>query len=336
MVTLEGLHVVIPTIRLGRAAWLVNALHQDSGVPWKNFHVVHDSPVSPVNSAFNRNVNLYSRADYPLGLPIFSKKDSSCRSLGFWKAWTDPTCEAVLTIDDDCVPVDADFVSDHIDNLNTPVLEERWSATIHPIHGRGLPYRARSSPAKIDVSHGGVLGVPDLSGPDQLVLGDSPAFSAPHFVVPRGNYYPMCGMNLAFTRRMIPLMYFAPGGEDQPLGRWDDIWCGVVAKKLMDLRDYRVHCGYPLVRHERASDPFVNLMKEGPGFAANENFWQFIDRFQFSLHDAYYTPLELLMRYMGVYIAGQYPEHSPLPEYFREYGRRIIRWCDLLDRNTPR
>ena len=41
----------------------------------------------------------------------------------------------------------------------------------------------------------------------------------------------MCGMNLAFDRKLIgPAMYFGLMGEGQPWGRYDDMWAGWCVK----------------------------------------------------------------------------------------------------------
>ena len=67
-------------------------------------------------------------------------------------------------------------------------------------------------------------------------------------------------MNLCFSRRAIPLMYFPLMGQGQP-----------------DALGWSFSVGEPFVRHARASDPFVNLVKEAPGIKANETFWEDID-----------------------------------------------------------
>lgn len=41
----------------------------------------------------------------------------------------------------------------------------------------------------------------------------------------------MCGMNLAFDRKLIgPAMYFGLMGQGQPWGRYDDMWAGWCSK----------------------------------------------------------------------------------------------------------
>ncbi len=45
----------------------------------------------------------------------------------------------------------------------------------------------------------------------------------------------MCGMNLAFDRKLIgPAMYFGLMGDGQPIGRYDDMWAGWCSKVSFD------------------------------------------------------------------------------------------------------
>lgn len=47
----------------------------------------------------------------------------------------------------------------------------------------------------------------------------------------QGTLFPMCGMNLAFDRKLIgPAMYFGLMGDGQPIGRYDDMWAGWCTK----------------------------------------------------------------------------------------------------------
>ena len=47
----------------------------------------------------------------------------------------------------------------------------------------------------------------------------------------QGTLFPMCGMNLAFDRKLIgPAMYFGLMGQGQPWGRYDDMWAGWCCK----------------------------------------------------------------------------------------------------------
>jgi hypothetical protein len=89
-------------------------------------------------------------------------------------------------------------------------------------------------------------------------------------------------MNCCFDRRAVPLAYFAPMGEGQPVKRFDDIWMGIIAKKICDHLGWLVTYGEPFVLHDRASDPVKNFAAEAPGREMNEWLWEFIDRVDLS------------------------------------------------------
>jgi reversibly glycosylated polypeptide/UDP-arabinopyranose mutase len=96
-------------------------------------------------------------------------------------------------------------------------------------------------------------------------------------VMPRGQYFPFCGMNFAFKKEATPMCLFALMGQGSPFGRFDDIWFGVICKKICDHLNYFITCGKPYIYHSKASDAFNNLVKEAPGIKFNENFWQTVD-----------------------------------------------------------
>ena len=84
-------------------------------------------------------------------------------------------------------------------------------------------------------------------------------------------------------------------------------------------------CGRPLVEHRRASDPFVNLEREGSGIGANERVWEIVDRVE--LHEA--TPLAC-MREVGAGLERV----ADGDEYVRTWGRAIGEWCRLFEREA--
>jgi reversibly glycosylated polypeptide/UDP-arabinopyranose mutase len=101
------------------------------------------------------------------------------------------------------------------------------------------------------LSHGLWYGIPDLDAPTQLVSPSLKLTSVETRVMPRGTYFPMCGMNLAFTPALAPAMYFLLMGEGWPYDRFDDIWAGVLVKKVCDHLGLAVASGEPVVEHRR-------------------------------------------------------------------------------------
>lgn len=217
---------------------------------------------------------------------IIPRKVSAIRNYGFLKAF-ELGVEYILTLDDDCYPVPGhNWVDMHVENLQlrTPA---RWTNTnpdARHLYTRGMPYLNRVEQPVL-LSHGVWTNVLDHDAPTHLQTLQFRAEFAEHFlqIIPNGAYFPLCSMNFAFRAELLPLMYFPLMGENVfgvkwGFDRFDDIWAGIFAKKIMDHLGFGVVNGAPMVEHRKASDPFVNLQKEAAGITVNEVLWQAVDR----------------------------------------------------------
>jgi hypothetical protein len=176
------------------------------------------------------------------------------------------------------------------------------------------------------ISHGLWSGVVDL---DAKTLLRHPklnqgAYPPLRQFIPRGFYFPMSSMNLAFTRAVLPLMYFPLMGEDDqgsPWGydRFDDIWAGVIAKKIADHLEWGVINGSPFVRHRGDSDRRKNLRKEKSGLIINERFWKLVDEIQLTKRTAATSYLELSEKI-----------RFPMGYYFRKLRQAMKIWAKLF------
>jgi reversibly glycosylated polypeptide/UDP-arabinopyranose mutase len=212
---------------------------------------------------------------------IFSRKNAGIRSYGFWKAYQ-LGADAIVTLDDDCYPVDRGFIGLHLKNLDT-MAPSGWFPTFpHPdfCFTRGFPYSVRGKYETV-ISHGLWSNKIDLDGKTQLKNPDINLASYPPLLqfIPKDSYFPMCSMNLAFKRVATPLMYFPlmgfdPEGNNWGFDRFDDIWAGIFAKKICDHLGLSVINGSPFVEHRKASDPKINRDKEKTGIVINETIWK--------------------------------------------------------------
>lgn len=216
---------------------------------------------------------------------IIPRKVSAIRNYGFWKAHQ-MAAEVIITLDDDCYPVpNHNLVKLHEYNLSLTA-PERWMNTnpdARHLYTRGMPYLNREE-QPVMLSHGVWINVLDHDGPTHLQHLSFRSEFAEHYLqlIPRGAYFPMCSMNVAFRAEITPLLYFPLMGEDTDGNKWgydrfDDIWAGVFAKKIMDYLGYSAINGAPLVEHRKASDPFKNLQKEATGIEKNELIWKAVD-----------------------------------------------------------
>jgi len=178
--------------------------------------------------------------------------------------------EYIYCLDDDCSPI-GDPIQDHIDQLNRRV-PISWLSTGIDEYFRGFPYQARQE-ATVMLSHGVWEGVYDWDAPSQLLKGDKKV-EFYKGVIPKGIYFPCCGMNLAFRREALPYIYFAPVGNFKGAERFDDIYCGIFIVKEFAKQNWGIVSGYSKVFHQRASNPFNSLEKEAVGIKHNEEFWK--------------------------------------------------------------
>lgn len=277
---MQNIAVVIPTIRpesmkTFMAAWeplfkkhrvvlitvldgtvpTVSAIHYDIDARSRGMHVT-DSPKTAVEVM----------GDAAESLTNFN---AGIRNLGFaYAAKYLPDIEYFITLDDDEDPI-GDTIQDHLDALSMRV-PVSWMSTASE-YMRGFPYAVRSE-AEVVLSHGVWEGVADWDAPTQLVLGGNRPVTFYRGPIPKGIYYPMCIMNIAFKRKMLPTIFQAPWALG--MHRFDDIWSGIVSKREIDAQGWAAVTGYARVYHQRASNVFTSLKHEAPGIEVNETFWQ--------------------------------------------------------------
>jgi Reversibly glycosylated polypeptide len=177
--------------------------------------------------------------------------------------------EYIITLDDDEVPI-GDPIQDHIDALDKRV-PVSWISTAVDDYTRGFPYGVREE-AEVVLSHGVWEGVADWDAATQLVKGSHRPVEFYRGPVPKGVYFPVCSMNLAFKRCMLPYIYQTPWALG--VKRFDDIFAGIEAKREIDKHGWAAVTGYARVHHERASNVFTNLENEALGLRLNEDFWK--------------------------------------------------------------
>jgi len=213
--------------------------------------------------------NLYAKDIMPGYEDCLTNFNGGIRNLGFaYVAKYRPGIDIIITLDDDVRPI-GDPIQDHVDALNMKV-PTSWMSTASE-YMRGFPYQVRDE-AQVMLSHGVWEGVADWDAPTQLVLGSHRPVTFPKMPVPKGILFPVCAMNLAFRREMLPWIFQAPLAMG--IGRMDDILAGITAKREIDKKGWAAVTGYAKVHHERESNVYKNLELEAQGFQIYEDFWQ--------------------------------------------------------------
>lgn len=208
---------------------------------------------------------------------LILKKTAACRNLGFaYISRFLPDVEYIMTFDDDVMPIN-DPIQEHIDALNSSGDPSWMNTAISAPYMRGYPYYSRGNAYPI-ISHGVWHNVPDLDAPTQLLYGDmNKTFNFYKGIVPNGVYMPMCGMNIAFRRTALGLMYYAPAVLVRGAERFDDIWMGIRVVRILNriyqsgnAKNFCWVSGYSEVNHTRMSNVYSNLVKESYGIGMND------------------------------------------------------------------
>ncbi len=303
---------------------------------------------------------------------IIPRRSDTVRSYAYYRIWRELKLSGqrglMLTLDDDCYPSRefpmrmSDLCVGHTRSLFS---RTRWFNTLNGGKPRGIPFKNLGERETV-LNHGLWQNVLDYDAPTQLVDPFQETFDWDNKVVPSGQYFPMCGMNVMWQSDITVLMYHLlmgcvnvrtlpknheaavranclPTGKfstsddpDEPIDvdhvelyrlpydRFGDIWCGILMKRVCDHLGLAVSTGTPYIHHDRASDPFTNLIKEAQGLKVNEVFWERIDGMDLSARDpaACYREIGLQMKKQFTY--------SDHPWYFEMLGEAMVIWASLF------
>lgn len=312
---------MVPSVREACVREMLNAWDL-VGEFWDSVIVIEDGPAKTFSLPQASHHCSWKEIDEQLKEKawVISRRDSAIRCFGFLKAY-ELGAEYIFTLDDDCLPIGPLAAEnlptyEHVRNLTKT---SRWASSVPGSRTRGLPYRNLGVATKTVLSVGLWEGKPDFDAIQTLSGADERLTLPETRVLPLGQYVPICGMNLAFKREITPLMYFPLQGEGRPYSRFDDIWMGVICKKICDHLGLMITVGRPYVHHKKASDPFANLVKEAPGVAFNETFWEDIDGVRLTGD----TPLSCMTE-LGYELAAM---NDP---YMRDLGGAMQTWASLF------
>lgn len=298
-----------------------------------NLIIVEDNPEKNVELPVIKTKSIihfsWKEIDESLGKDswIISRRNAGIRSFGFLKAY-ELGADIIITIDDDCYPVENNFIEKHISNLNFK-LPRNWINTYpntNYLYTRGIPYKNRNK-ISVVISHGLWSGSIDLDAKTEIKLKNKmsgKAYLDLRQIIPFNYYYPMCSMNLAFKKEITPLMFFPmmgqnPEGERWKYNRFDDIWAGIFSKKIMDHLNLGVINGSPFIEHRRASNVSENLYKEKEGMKINEILWKLVNEVKLSKSSPKDCYIELANKI-----------NFPKEEYFDKLRKAMIIWANLF------
>jgi hypothetical protein len=273
-------------------------------------------------------------------------------SFGLLYLWANDY-EFGVFIDDDTLPHDEwDFFGTHLDNLahegeiESVASDKQWVNVLYQsdtdLYPRGYPYSAMDEDVQTDstevdhvvASQGLWTNVPDLDAVRILMDGDLQGQAQTRtgfddyegdFVAAEDNYLTVCSMNLAFRREVVPAFYQFPMDENAwDVGRFDDIWSGVLLKRAADVVGGDIYNGAPLCEHNKAPrSTFDDLANEVAGLELNEHFWK-----EVAAVDPDEASYEAVACAVGErLVEGDYDEYNN-GAFLNECGEYLLDWVD--------
>lgn len=311
--------VVIPSVRAGVINTMLRVWQKE--LEEATIIVVEDNEHKTFDLSEFKNVIHFSHEDIENDLGehswIIPRKTSAIASYGFYKAYK-MGADVVIKIDDDLLVRESGFIEKHIENLFTP-RSLFWVNVFegNGVYPRGFPYTERT---RLTVLNYGLAdNILDLDAPTQI-LGQNSKISQRQQAIPYGSYFPLCGMNVAFLRDIIPAYYFLLQGGEYGIDRYDDIWSGVFLKKITDHLNHVISVGEPIVTHNKLSDPITNLEKESGGIDINECLWQEVNEIKLTQYS-----------YKDCYIELSNKLNLPIAGYGDKLKEAMRIWANLFD-----
>ncbi len=312
--------LVVPTIRENSIKEFIENWDLSQ---WDKLIIVEDNPEKTFQIKTTIPFEHYSWKEIEEDLEenswIISKRDSACRCYGFLKAYQLGS-QWTFTLDDDCFSTRFSHCQEHIKNMEN---HPKWISLIQGVRTRGLPYFNLGTLSNVVANVGLWSGIPDFDSIQVLSEGgyvtnfQSPEISC---IIPHKQIAPLCGMNLAFRTSVSCLFYFPLMGEGYPYRRFDDIFCGIIVKKICDHLNLSISYGTPIVEHKKQSDPLKNLEKETPGIIHNEEFWEIIENIPLTQNSPEGCMIE---------VAKSLQKHNN--NYLSTLGNAMEIWTKLFD-----
>jgi hypothetical protein len=178
--------------------------------------------------------------------------------------------DIVIVLDGDCYPSeDVESLEGLIEQHSValrPQLIERYRVVTYP-PSRGTPYIDKGIIFPVAASMGFWTEIGDYCAVRQLAFCGSRMEYDKRSIY--GQYFSLCGMNLAFRPRE-----WKPWCDFIDVPRFDDIWMGWLWQKEAYRRGFCFNLGGPVIRHARQSNVWSNLRDEVRYLEDSESLWK--------------------------------------------------------------
>lgn len=267
------------------------------------------------------------------------------RSLQLGSDWT-------ITIDDDNLPLTDNWIGEHVNekvkylatSKNTYVNPCRVlpNNILFPIYSRGYPYSnfytddlsftLNDTSAKTVLNVGLWTKSPDVDSFTNIIYPtlQTNLEGEPFKVgLAKDNFFPIDTQNTGFSKDLsiFHCIYQEPI-YGLPSHRYDDIWIGLFAQKLIHKMGDTASFGSPIVRHERNSHNYdKDLQTEFIGSVLNENMWWIVQNMEITSNSYNDGFLEIASQ-----LEDGFKQYSyPIRKYIERVSDNMCSWVDLIE-----
>lgn len=270
--------------------------------------------------------------------------------------------DTIISIDDDNFATVDDFVRGHtlgyVGHWPEVSSGNRWinvckalrfgpRSLAQVIYSRGYPYSKRfrgdtfvvsgQVRGKVVLNEGLWLGDPDVDAITNLVaqvkvIGarrERLAAKAHHFLT-------INTQNTSFLRKILPAMYDVHMGcrlDGWRIGRYDDIWMGMFAKKIIDHMGDVVTFGPPLTEHRRnPHDLFADLKAEYWGMILTERLMKFVEDIVVTGNNYADSYIDLARSLAKLNRKGRFGSEPTVVKYLSGLFQRMSVWAEETNR----
>ncbi|GAI60034.1 unnamed protein product [marine sediment metagenome] len=243
--------------------------------------------------------------------------------------------DTILFLDDDTSPSSPTFLERHIEVLTVEkhkLIAPKWINPIKPTgyYPRGFPYSQRKGydvkgiEAEVVINQGLWLDVLDLNAVDYLSYSQSvqPKWEYQNYIIPKGFYTTTCSMNISFRSEIIPAFY------QIPFTRYDDIWSGVILKRILDHLGKYMAFGEPFCVHQKyPRDPRKDIELELEGHKINEVLYKIVDDIELSGKD--YASCYLELAEQIPIVSKRFLDDDSDFKIIKGFTEQIAKWVEL-------
>ena len=270
--------------------------------------------------------------------------------------------EVIISIDDDNYPTNSSWLYEHLSILNCvdtlPTVSSR-NKVVNPCHilkfnypdvhiySRGYPFSELfldtfdvhvEGGKRTALNIGLWIGSPDvdaytnISYPNLKSLGIKEDHND-RYALAQDNYMPVNTQNTAFIRELTPAFYdvlMDTRIHGMRIDRYDDIWAGLFALKLIHSLNYRVTFGIPLSDHRRnIHDLIADFKSELLGMSLNNKLFKIIMELDIQAKDFISGYLELADA-LQVNVIRHFTDNEVL-KYFLKVIKAMRIWIRLVE-----